>query len=108
MCFRLFRSFSISIYRLLTNFFALFHRQVRLDADVLPKLTRWFIHDTTIRVKSKIPVNTLNRPDASISRAALQCSFFFLSMFFTFRLFSQVFNNCSTFIRIIYPKINTT
>jgi hypothetical protein len=65
---------------LLTNLFALFQRQVRIDVDVLQKLIRWIINDSTIRTKSKIPVAYLSKPDHKLSRVVINCrlTFFFL------------------------------
>ncbi|CAF2741509.1 unnamed protein product, partial [Rotaria sp. Silwood2] len=65
---------SINIYQLLTNLFALFHRQVRIDVDVLQKLIRWIINDTTLRTRSKIPIAYLSRPDHNLSRIVINCS----------------------------------
>jgi len=71
----LLRTLSISIYQLLTNLFALFHRQVRIDVDILQKLIRWIINDTTIRTRSKIPVAYLSKPDHNLSRIVINCMF---------------------------------
>ncbi len=65
---------SISIYQLLTNLFALFHRQVRIDIDILQKLIRWIINDSTIRTRSKIPVAYLSKPDQNLSRVVINCT----------------------------------
>jgi hypothetical protein len=69
-----YQTLSISIYQLLTNFFALFHRQVRIDVDVLQKLIRWIINDSTIRTRSKIPVAYLSKPDQNLSRVVMNCT----------------------------------
>ncbi|UJR31711.1 hypothetical protein I4U23_019191 [Adineta vaga] len=65
---------SISIYQLLTNLFALFQRQVRMDVDVLQKLIRWIINDTTIRTRTRVPVAYLSKPDHNLSRAVINCT----------------------------------
>ncbi|CAF1000584.1 unnamed protein product [Adineta ricciae] len=65
---------STSIYQLLTNLFALFQRQVRMDVDVLQNLIRWILNDTTIRTRTRIPVAYLSKPDPKLSRAAINCT----------------------------------
>ncbi|CAF0803622.1 unnamed protein product [Rotaria sordida] len=65
---------SINIYQLLTNLLALFHRQVRIDVDILQKLIRWIINDSTVRTRSKIPIAYLSRPDHNLSRIIINCS----------------------------------
>ncbi|CAF0738227.1 unnamed protein product [Adineta steineri] len=65
---------SISIYQLLTNLFALFQRQVRIDVDILQKLIRWIINDSTIRMRSRIPVAYLSKPDHNLSRVVINCT----------------------------------
>lgn len=75
------RTLSSSIYQLLTNFFAVFHRQVRIDVDVLQKLIRWITNDTTIRARSKIPVAYTSKSDPNVSRIALHCKLSTLEIF---------------------------
>ncbi|CAF0752338.1 unnamed protein product [Rotaria sordida] len=65
---------SINIYQLITNLLALFHRQVRIDVDILQKLIRWIINDSTVRTRSKIPIAYLSRPDHNLSRIIINCS----------------------------------
>ncbi|CAF1068715.1 unnamed protein product [Rotaria magnacalcarata] len=65
---------SINIYQLLTNLLAIFHRQVRIDVDILQKLIRWIINDSTVRTRSKVPVAYLSRPDHQLSQAAMNCT----------------------------------
>lgn len=68
------RTLSASIYQLLTNLLALFQRQVRMDVDMLQKLIRWILNDTTIRARTRIPVAYLSKPDHNLSRAAISCT----------------------------------
>lgn len=73
MC--IFRTLSMKIYQLLTNFFALFHRQVRIDVDALQKLIRWIMNDTTIRTRTKVPVAYISKPDHHLTQTVLHCMF---------------------------------
>ncbi|CAF1084216.1 unnamed protein product [Rotaria sp. Silwood1] len=72
---------SINIYQLLTNLLALFQRQVRIDVDILQKLIRWIINDSTLRTRSKIPIAYLSRPDHNLSRIVINCSQQLLNMY---------------------------
>ena len=67
------RTLSTSIYQSLTNLFALFQRQVRMDVDVLQNLIRWILNDTTIRARTRIPVAYPSKPDHKLCRAAINC-----------------------------------
>ncbi|CAF1136521.1 unnamed protein product, partial [Didymodactylos carnosus] len=64
---------SITIYRSLENLFNFFDRNLRMDVDILQKLIRWIVHETSIRLPSKIPTDHLTTSNHTISRAALDC-----------------------------------
>ncbi|CAF0769608.1 unnamed protein product [Didymodactylos carnosus] len=73
ICIHLFDALITCIYRSLENLFNFFDRNLRMDGDILQKLIRWIIHETSIRLPSKTQTDHLSTPNHAISRAALDC-----------------------------------